>query len=451
MLNLHAHKLPLNYFLLNILILGSGAREHAFAWKMSRSKLVTNLFIAPGNAGTAAFGKNIQLVLNDFDAIRSACIVNKIEMVFVGPEDPLVNGIYNFLKEDRKLQNIIVIGPSKEAAKLEGSKSYAKDFMVRHNIPTAAYKEFDVANYGEGILYIKNHSLPVVLKADGLAAGKGVLICQNHIEAMAEFELMIQQAKFGDAGKKVVVEEFLTGIELSVFALTDGKNFVLLPEAKDYKRIGEGDTGLNTGGMGAISPVPFAHESFMKKVVERIVEPTIAGIQKEGLEYKGFVFFGLIKVEDEPFVIEYNCRMGDPESEVVLLRLKNDLVELFISCAKEKLNEEKIEIDQRCAATIVAVSGGYPGEYEKGLPIDLGYLENPESIKNIDAEGGIMVFHSGTKQAGEDIVTAGGRVLAVSALSDTLAEAIELSKYILGQIYFDGMYYRSDIGFEFAD
>ncbi len=436
---------------MNILILGSGAREHAFAWKISRSMLLSNLFIAPGNAGTLQFGENIDIALHDFEAIKKVCITHNIEMVFVGPEGPLVNGIYDFLKNDELLKKIIVIGPSQEAAQLEGSKSYAKAFMQRHNIPTASYKAFDETNYEEGLQYIKNHPLPVVLKADGLAAGKGVLICQNHIEAMAEYELMIQQSKFGAAGKKVVVEEFLKGIELSVFALTDGKNFVLLPEAKDYKRIGEGDTGLNTGGMGAISPVPFAHEAFMQKVVDRIIQPTIAGIQKEDLVYKGFIFFGLIKVADEPMVIEYNCRMGDPESEVVLLRLKNDLVQLFISCSREELNKEKIDIDQRCAATIVAVSGGYPGEYEKGKSIDFGYLENPESIKTIEAEGGIMVFHAGTKKSGEEIVSNGGRVLAVSALSDTIAEAIELSKNILLQIYFDGMYYRNDIGYEFAD
>jgi phosphoribosylamine--glycine ligase len=436
---------------LNILILGNGAREHAFAWKISHSKLLTKLFLAPGNAGTLQFGENIDIAVNDFDAIKNVCIQQNIEMVFVGPEDPLVNGIFDFFKDDEKLNNIIVIGPSKEAAKLEGSKSYAKAFMQRHNIPTAAYKEFDIHNYEEGILYIKDHPLPIVLKADGLAAGKGVLICQNHIEAMAEFELMLQQEKFGAAGKTVVVEEFLNGIELSVFALTDGKNFVLLPEAKDYKRIGVGDTGLNTGGMGAISPVPFAHEAFMQKVVDRIIQPTIDGLQKEELVYKGFVFFGLIKVEDEPMVIEYNCRMGDPESEVVLLRLKNDLVQLFISCANETLDKEKIDIDQRCAATIVAVSGGYPGGFEKGKPIDFGYLENPESVKTIDEDGGIMVFHAGTKKQGEEMVTNGGRVLAVSALSDTIAEAVELSKNILGQIYFDDMYYRDDIGFEFAD
>ena len=442
---------PIKLIPLNILILGGGAREHAFAWKMSRSKLLTNLFIAPGNAGTLQFGENIDIAINDFGSIKKLCLKQKIEMVFVGPEDPLVNGIYDFFKNDGKLKNIIVIGPSQDAAKLEGSKSYAKEFMQRNNIPTASFKEFDETNYEEGLHYIKEHTLPVVLKADGLTAGKGVLICQNHIEAMAEFELMIQQSKFGTAGKKVVVEEFLTGIELSVFVLTDGKNFVLLPEAKDYKRIGEGDTGLNTGGMGAVSPVPFAHETFMQKIVDKIIQPTITGLQKEALVYKGFIFFGLIKVEDDPMVIEYNCRMGDPESEVVLLRLKNDLVKLFISCSREELDKEKIAIDQRCAATIVAVSGGYPGEYEKGIPIDLGYLENPESIKTINAEGGIMVFHAGTKKQGSEIVTNGGRVLAVSALSDTIGEAIELSKNILGQIYFDGMYYRNDIGYEFAD
>ena len=436
---------------MNILILGSGAREHAFAWKISQSQLLNQLFIAPGNAGTLQFGQNINIDLHDFEAIKKTCIEHTIDMVFVGPEDPLVNGVYDFFTNDPALQNIKLIGPSKEAAQLEGSKSFAKAFMQRHNIPTAAFRQFDISNYEEGLHYIKEHALPVVLKADGLAAGKGVLICQNHIEAMAEFELMIQQSKFGAAGNKVVVEEFLKGIELSVFALTDGKNFVLLPEAKDYKRAGAGDTGLNTGGMGAVSPVPFAHDAFMQKVIDRIIQPTISGIQKENLDYKGFVFFGLIKVEDEPMMIEYNCRMGDPESEVVLLRLKNDLIQLFNSCANGHLENEKIEIDPRCAATIVAVSGGYPGEYETGMPIDLGYLENPESIKTIGDEGGIMVFHAGTKIEGGEIVTNGGRVLAVSALSDTIGEAIELSKNILGQIYFDGMYYRDDIGYEFAD
>jgi phosphoribosylamine--glycine ligase len=291
--------------------------------------------------------------------------------------------------------------------------------------------------------------LPIVLKADGLAAGKGVLICLNHIEAMSEYELMIQDAKFGEAGKKVVVEEFLSGIELSVFVLTDGRNYLLFPEAKDYKRIGESDTGLNTGGMGAISPVPFAGETFMQKVISKVIEPTIAGLQKENLEYKGFIFFGLIKVDDEPVVIEYNCRMGDPESEVVLLRVQNDLVELLIATSKEKLNEEKIIIDPRYAATIMAVSGGYPGEYEKGKVIEFRYLENFDSKKHIDADGGVVVFQAGTKTVNEQTVTNGGRVLAVSALGDTLGEAVELSKEILDQIYFDNMHYRKDIGYEF--
>lgn len=434
---------------MNILILGSGAREHAFAWKISQSKLCSKLFIGPGNAGTQQFGINAELKLNDFEAIKKLCIKNNIQMVFVGPEEPLVHGIYDFFKKESKLRDIIVIGPSQRASQLEGSKSFAKAFMKRHNIPTAGYRQFDADNYGEGLLYIKNHSLPVVLKADGLAAGKGVLICQNHIEAMGEFELMVQESKFGEAGKKVVVEEFLSGIELSVFVLTDGKNYLVFPEAKDYKRVGESDTGLNTGGMGAISPVPFANESFMQKVIAKIIEPTIEGLRKEDLDYKGFIFIGLIKVNDEPMVIEYNCRMGDPETEVVLLRLQNDLVELFIATSEERLNNEKISIDPRCAATIVAVSGGYPGTYDKGKIIDFAYFENPASKKHIDADGGVLVFHAGTKGTDGQIVTSGGRVLAVSALADTLTEAVELSKETLRQIHFEGMNYRKDIGYEF--
>ncbi|MEO6329609.1 MAG: phosphoribosylamine--glycine ligase [Ginsengibacter sp.] len=434
---------------MNILILGSGGREHAFSWKISQSKLCTNLFIAPGNAGTLQFGENVDIKVNDFESIRKLCIKKRIELVFVGPEDPLVHGIYDYFKKDNKLKNIIVIGPSQKAAQLEGSKSFAKAFMQRHNIPTAAYRQFDADNYNEGLMYIKNHELPIVLKADGLAAGKGVLICQHQIEAMSEYELMIQEAKFGDAGKKVVVEEFLAGIEMSVFVLTDGKNYLLLPEAKDYKRIGESDSGLNTGGMGAISPVPFASKDFMQKVISQVIEPTIEGLKREDLDYKGFIFIGLIKVNDEPVVIEYNCRMGDPETEVVLLRLKNDLVELFVATAEGRLNTEEIIIDPRYAATIMAVSGGYPGEYEKGKVIDFAYLENPETKKHIDIDGGVMVFHAGTKKMDGQIVTNGGRVLAVSALGDTLTEAVELSKEILNQIYFDEMYYRKDIGYEF--
>jgi phosphoribosylamine--glycine ligase len=436
---------------MNILLIGSGGREHAFAWKIKQSKLCTNLYIAPGNAGTLQLGENVSISISDFEAIKEACINKKIDLVFVGPEEPLVKGIYDYFKSENQLKKIIIIGPSREAAQLEGSKSFAKTFMRRYNIPTAAYHSFDETNYSAGLDYIKNHSLPVVLKADGLAAGKGVLICQNHIEAMSEYELMIQNSKFGEAGKKVVVEEFLSGVELSVFVLTDGKNYVLFPEAKDYKRVGEKDTGLNTGGMGAVSPVPFAGEAFMQKVITRIIEPTIAGLQKENLEYKGFIFFGLIKVNEEPFVIEYNCRMGDPESEVVLLRLQNDLVELFIAAAEEKLDKEKIVIDPRCAATIMAVSGGYPGNYDKGKEIEFRYLENPDARKEIDADGGVMVFHAGTKDVNGQTVTNGGRVLAVSSLGDSIGEAVELSKETLEQIYFDDMYYRNDIGYEFAE
>lgn len=434
---------------MNILLLGSGGREHAFAWKISQSKLCSNLFIAPGNAGTMEFGKNVDLKLIDFAAIKAFCIKKEIQLVFVGPEEPLVKGIYDFLKNDQSLKEIIIIGPSQKAAQLEGSKSFAKAFMQRHKIPTAPYRQFNADSYNDGLMYIKDHSLPIVLKADGLAAGKGVLICQNHIEAMSEYELMIQNAKFGEAGKKVVVEEFLSGIEMSVFVLTDGKNYLLFPEAKDYKKIGESDSGLNTGGMGAISPVPFATKDFMQKVISQIIEPTIEGLQKENLEYKGFIFIGIIKIDNEPVVIEYNCRMGDPETEVVLLRVQNDIVQLFIATSQEQLHNEKILIDPRYAATIMAVSGGYPREYDKGKVIDFGYLENPESKKHIDADGGVMVFHAGTKKIEGDIITNGGRVLAVSALGDTLTEAVELSKEILSQIYFEEMYYRKDIGYEF--
>ncbi|MDQ6890953.1 MAG: phosphoribosylamine--glycine ligase, partial [Bacteroidota bacterium] len=341
--------------------------------------------------------------------------------------------------------------PSSEGAKLEGSKAFAKAFMNRHNIPTAMHKEFSEETYEEGLSYLKNHRLPVVLKADGLAGGKGVLICNNHVEAMGEYELIIQKSKFGDAGKKIVAEEFLDGIELSVFILTDGKDYLLLPEAKDYKRIGEGDTGLNTGGMGAVSPVPFANDGFMEKVKKKIIEPTIKGLQKENIGYKGFIFFGLIKVNEDPVVIEYNCRMGDPEAEVVLLRLKNDILKLLIAADKQQLHLEKIDIDNKSAATIVAVSEGYPLEYEKGFIIDFGYLENPQASKQIDENGGVMVFHAGTKEENGEVITNGGRVLAVSSLANSLEEAINSSKEILEQIHFEGMYYRKDIGYEFIE
>lgn len=425
---------------IKVLLLGSGGREHALAWKISQSRLCEKLFIAPGNAGTRDCGENVNISVNDFVGIQSLCLREHIELVVVGPEEPLVNGIYDYFQEDAALRHVALIGPSREAAQLEGSKAYAKAFMQRHGIPTAAYREFDQHNYEEGVEYLRNHSLPIVLKADGLAAGKGVIICQNHVEAMAEFELMIQQSKFGAAGHKVVVEEFLTGIELSVFALTDGQSYVLLPEAKDYKRIGEGDKGLNTGGMGAVSPVPFADAVFMEKVRTRIIEPTVNGIRKEGLKYTGFVFFGLINVNGEPLVIEYNCRMGDPETEVVIPRLKTDLVELFLAASQHRLEGMKLEFETRAASTVVAVSGGYPGSYEKGFEIDgLDILNEDDTI----------VFHAGTAEEEGRILTNGGRVLAVTSFGETVHKAAQRSIKIMEFIDFQGIYYRKDIGYEF--
>ncbi|HWI90846.1 MAG TPA: phosphoribosylamine--glycine ligase [Flavisolibacter sp.] len=425
---------------MNILLLGSGGREHALAWKLSQSNHCSKLFIAPGNAGTALHGINLALGVNDFAAIEKACVDEHVDMVIVGPEEPLVKGVVDILKSTPQLKDILIVGPSKDAAQLEGSKAFAKSFMQRHNIPTASYKEFTAENFNEGIEYLRQHPLPIVLKADGLAAGKGVIICQNYVEAFAEFELMIQRSKFGEASKRVVVEEFLSGIELSVFVLTDGKNYVLLPEAKDYKRIGAGDTGLNTGGMGAISPVPFADEIFMQKVKTRIIEPTVAGFQKDGLDYKGFVFFGLIKVNEEPYVIEYNCRMGDPETEVVVPRIKSDLVELLKATAEQKLDAVQIEIDSRFATTIVAVSGGYPNDYQIGFPI---------SGLNL-AEEDTLIFYAGAKKDGKKVVTSGGRVICTTALGDDLNEALEKSKELVEAINFEGKYFRKDIGFEFV-
>jgi phosphoribosylamine--glycine ligase len=425
---------------MNILLLGSGGREHALAWKLSQSDHCSKLFIAPGNAGTAQCGTNLLFGVKDFEAIRDTCINESINMVIVGPEEPLVKGIVDYLRSDERLKDIMIIGPSGEAAQLEGSKAYAKSFMKKHGIPTAAYREFTAENFEEGIEYLKNQSLPIVLKADGLAAGKGVIICQHHVEAVSEFELMIQRSKFGEAGKRVVVEEFLDGIELSVFALTDGRNYVLLPEAKDYKRVGEGDKGLNTGGMGAVSPVPFADETFMQKVITKIIEPTINGLQKDNLDYKGFVFFGLIKVGDEPFVIEYNCRMGDPETEVVIPRIKNDLVSLLEAAATQKLEGIELEKDPRYATTIVAVSGGYPNDYQIGFEISGLGDESKDTI----------IFHSGTIETDDKIVTNGGRVICATGFGDSMEEALINSREGLERIKFPGRYFRKDIGFEFT-
>ncbi|HEX2607846.1 MAG TPA: phosphoribosylamine--glycine ligase [Flavisolibacter sp.] len=422
---------------MNILLLGSGGREHALAWKLTQSALCTQLFIAPGNAGTAQCGTNKPFAVTDFEAISRCCADEKIDLVFVGPEEPLVKGVVDHLR--LAFPELMIIGPAQEAAQLEGSKAFAKSFMQRHGIPTAAYQEFTEDNFTEGIEYLKQHALPIVLKADGLAAGKGVIICQHHVEAVAEFELMIQRSKFGEAGKRVVVEEFLTGIELSVFVLTDGKNYVVLPEAKDYKRVGEGDKGLNTGGMGAISPVPFADAAFMDKVLKRIVEPTVKGLQKDQLDYKGFIFIGLIKVGDDPFVIEYNCRLGDPETEVVIPRIKNDLVTLLTATAKQQLDTVTIDTDPRFATTIVAVSGGYPNEHEKGFPISGLDTRLPDTI----------LFQSGTRASGDTIVTNGGRVFCATALGADLEEAIAGSRELVEVVDFEGKYFRRDIGFEF--
>jgi phosphoribosylamine--glycine ligase len=425
---------------MRILLLGSGGRENALAWKMAKSPLCEKLFIAPGNAGTSLYGTNLSIAVNEFEKIKQSCIEHKIDLVFVGPEEPLVKGITDFLIADPALANLDVIGPDKNGAQLEGSKAFAKAFMMRHNIPTAGYKEFTLANYKEGVDYLQNHSLPVVLKADGLAAGKGVVICNTPFEAIAEFDLMIQRGKFGEASKKVVVEEFLQGIEMSVFVLMDGKNYVVLPEAKDYKRIGEGDNGPNTGGMGAISPVPFANSALMKKIEEKVIQPTVQGLIKEGLDYRGFIFIGLMVSDNEPYMIEYNCRMGDPETEVVIPRLKNDLVELLKATADGKLDTIKIETDTRTTAAIVAVSGGYPGDYKKGLPIS--------GLTGINTEDSI-VFHMGTMQQGNQVLTNGGRVFCITSYGRSVFDAVEISKEEIQKISFTGMYYRKDIGFEF--
>jgi phosphoribosylamine---glycine ligase len=424
---------------MNLLLLGSGGREHAVAWKLAKSPRCSKLFIAPGNAGTADCGTNVNISPTDFEAIKKFCTAENVSMVIVGPEEPLVQGIVDSFQQDNLVNHIPVIGPSKQAARLEGSKAFAKSFMVKHNIPTADYREFDTGNFQDGIPYLQAHALPIVLKADGLAAGKGVVICNSLVEAMSEYELMIQQSKFGEASKKVVVEKFLDGIELSVFILTDGEHHIVLPVAKDYKRINAGDKGPNTGGMGAVSPVPFADAAFLKKINDRIILPTVNGLKSDGIEYTGFIFIGIIKVNDEPFVIEYNCRLGDPETEVVIPRLKNDLVDLFAATANKKLNQVKLEEDPRVACTVMAVSAGYPATYEKGFPISGLDFKVP----------GTMIFHAGTSVKDGQIVTNGGRVFCITAFGETIDEAVQSANDVMGEIDFEGMYFRNDIGWEF--
>jgi len=421
---------------MNILLLGSGGRESAFAWKMSQSPLCSSLFIAPGNGGTAAYGKNINVNPNDFAAVKALVLKEQIEFVVVGPEEPLVNGIHDFFLADEQLAHIPVIGPKKEGAILEGSKDFSKLFMARHGIPTAGSRSFTKDNLEEGLTYLEHHLLPIVLKADGLAAGKGVLILEDREEAQAELQLMLS-GKFGEAGTTVVVEEFLSGIELSVFVLTDGDNYVILPEAKDYKRIGQADTGLNTGGMGSVSPVPFATPAFLKEVEETIIIPTIEGLKKDQIDYTGFIFFGLIKVDGKPFVIEYNCRMGDPETESVIPRIENDMVELFVAASQKKLGGVTLNISPKNAATVMIVAGGYPGEYEKG-----------KAITGIENMRKSLAFHAGTIAEGGVIKSNGGRVLAVTSVQDTFFDALQSATADAARIYFDGKYFREDIGFD---
>lgn len=422
---------------MNILILGAGGREHTLAWKLKQSPRLNNLFVAPGNAGSAAIATNVPIGVNDFEGIKECVLNEKIDMVVVGPEDPLVNGVHDFFLNDDALKEIPVIGPQKAAATLEGSKQFAKEFMMRHNIPTAAYESFTAETLEKGYAFLESLNPPYVLKADGLAAGKGVLILNDLAEAKAELKTMLVDAKFGNASTTVVIEEFLDGIELSCFVLTDGKGFKVLPTAKDYKRIGEGDTGLNTGGMGAISPVPFADNSFMDKVLERIVKPTVEGFKLDNLPYKGFVFIGLIKVGDDPKVIEYNVRMGDPETEVVIPRVKNDFVSIFEAVANQTLDSIDLEIDERAATTVMAVSGGYPEAYEKGKEIT-GFNQVSDAV----------VFHAGTQLKDNKVVTNGGRVLAVTSYGPTFQEALKKSYQNMEKLHFDEMYYRKDLGFD---
>ena len=420
---------------MNILVLGSGGREHTFCWKLSQSKLCKNLFVAPGNGGTANFAKNINLKISDFEEIKKVVINYSINLVVVGPEEPLVMGIHDFFLDDKDLSGVGIIGPQKHGSMLEGSKAFAKDFMKRHQIPTAKYAEFTAENILEAELFLENSKPPYVLKADGLAAGKGVLIIEDLSEAKEELRKMLIEGKFGKASKKVVIEEFLEGIELSCFVLTDGKNFITLPMAKDYKRIGEGDTGLNTGGMGAVSPVPFVDSIFENKILDKIIKPTIEGMRLDNIPYKGFIFIGLIKVGDEPKVIEYNVRMGDPETEVVIPRINNDLVTIFKALNEGNLDKIELDINSQSAATIMAVSKGYPENYEKG-----------KVIKGVEKDG--LVFHAGTKLMSGQLITSGGRVLSVTSFGSNHRKAINNSYQALQKIHFDGIYYRKDIGFD---